>query len=81
MSTRAITTFLVMVAMVPIGVLLAVAIGDPLLGIVTTYDLGGMQGQATQIHTFLVKYMGIAFIGVALLWAIFRILREERQQV
>ena len=70
-----------MVAIVPIGLLLAVAISDPLVGVVTTYNLGGMEGQVNQIHIVLVKYMGIAFIGVLLLWAIFRILREERQQV
>lgn len=78
---RAVTTFLVMCAMVGIGVLIAVAVLDPLTVLVTSYDLNGMDTQVNDIHVVLVKYMGITSIGVAFLWAVFRILRTERQQL
>lgn len=81
MSVRAITTFVVMVALTSIGILLAVATLDPLQALVTSYDLAGMEGQVNDIHIVLVKYMGITAIATALLWAVFRILKTERQQI
>lgn len=81
MSIRAITTFLVIVASISIGVLFAVATLDPITAMVTGYDLGGMESQVNSIHVALVKYMGLVAVASALLWAVFRILREERQRV
>ena len=78
---KAITTFVVMVAMIGIGLLIAVATLDPLTTTVTAYDLGGMESQVNSIHVALVKYMVVAAIATALLWAVFRILRTERQQL
>jgi len=76
---RTIITLLVLVASVGVGLLLAVAVGDPLTATVTTYDLGGMESQVNSIHITLVKYMGIAGIAAAFLWALFNILEKERQ--
>lgn len=81
MSSRTITTFLVLVAAAGIGMLLAVSIGDPLTATVTGYDLAGMESQVNGIHVGLVKYMPIVAVASALLWAVFRLLRTERQQV
>lgn len=81
MSIKAITTFLVIIATISIGLLYAVATLDPIAAMVTSYNLGGMETQVGSIHEVLVKYMVPAAVGSALLWAVFRILREERQRV
>ncbi len=81
MSSSTITTFLVLVATAGIGMLLAVSIGDPLTATVTSYNLAGMESQVTDIHVGLVKYMPIVAIASALLWAVLRLLRTERQRV
>lgn len=78
---RAITTFLVMVAMLGVGLLIAVATLDPLAATVTGYDLNGMDTQVGEIHEVLVKYMVPAGMASMVLWAVFRILRTERQNV
>jgi len=78
---RAITTLIVMFAMLSIGLLLAVAVLDPLRALVLTYDLGGMNSQVNGIHVVLVKYMAPASMVTIITWAVLRILRDERQQV
>jgi len=78
---RTIITTLVLIATVGVGLLIAVAVTDPLTATVTTYDLGGMESQVNSIHVTLVKYMAIAGIASALIWAVFNILRTERQQL
>jgi len=72
---------LVMFAMLSVGLLIAVAVLDPLRALVLTYDLGGMNGQVNGIHTALVKYMAPASMVTIIIWAVLRILRDERQQV
>lgn len=81
MSVRAVITFLVIAATISIGLLYAVATMDPLTATVTSYDLAGMESQVNDIHIVLVKYMVLAAIGSAGLWAVLTILRRERQQV
>lgn len=81
MSVKAITTFLVIVATISIGLLYAVATLDPITGMVTSYNLNGMESQVNDIHVTLVKYMVLVAIASAFLWAVFRILASERQQV
>jgi uncharacterized BrkB/YihY/UPF0761 family membrane protein len=78
---KAITTFLTMVAMLAIGLLLAVAVLDPLQATVQSYDLNGMGSTVDSIHVTLVKYMVLVSIGTTLLWTVFRILFKERQRV
>lgn len=78
---RGITTALVMVGLFAITYLIAVAVMDPLSTTILAYDLGGMGGQVEGIHTALVKYMVPVFLGSVLLWAVFWILRKERQTV
>jgi hypothetical protein len=81
MSVRAVITFIVIAGTVSIGLLYAVATLDPLTATVTGYDLGGMESQVNGIHKMLVQYMVLVAIGSPLLWVVFRILRQERQQV
>lgn len=78
---KAITTALTMVAMLAIGLLISVAVLDPLQATVQTYDLGGMGSSVDNIHVTLVKYMVPVSIGSILTWTIFRILFRERQRV
>jgi len=81
MSLRAITTFVVMVAILALGFMISVAVFDPLLSMALGYDLGGMGGIVENIHSVPVKWMvpvGIATFG---LWAVFFILRRERQTI
>lgn len=78
--TRAVIAFIIMAAMISIGVLISVAVLDPLTATVTSYNLSGMDSQVNNIHIALVKYTGIASIAVIGLWAVLRILRTERQQ-
>jgi hypothetical protein len=77
---KTLTTMMVLVAAAGVGLLLAVAVGDPLLTTVTAYDLNGLGGQATDIHKTLVQYVPIAAVATAFIWAVFRILRTERQR-
>lgn len=76
---KGITTFVVLVAMLSIGLLLSVAIFDPLTQIALTYNLGGMSGQVEDIHVTAVKYIVPVALGTFLLWCVFYILRKERQ--
>jgi hypothetical protein len=80
MVVRTVTTIIVLTAVLAIGLLLAVGIGDPLLNTVTAYDLGGMDTQAIAIHATIVKWMPPAGFGGLLLWGVFRLLRTERQR-
>jgi hypothetical protein len=77
---RALTTMLILVAAVAIGLLLAVSVGDPLITLVTSYDLAGMNSEATKIHTTLVKWVPVVGIATAVVWAVLRLLRTERQR-
>lgn len=79
--SRTIATMLVLAALFSIGLLLSVATLDPLSAMVTSYDLGGMESQVLDIHEAAVKWLVPAGLGSLLLWAVFRLLRTERQQV
>lgn len=81
MSTRVVTTFLVMIAMLGIGLLIAVATLDPLQAVATSYDLNGMDSQVNQIHLASVKWIVPVALFSFLSWAVFTILRRERQQL
>lgn len=78
---RAITTFIVLLVVLAVGLLIGVAVLDPLRQLVLTYDLGGMSGQVKDIHVSVVKWMVPAGVFTAVVWAVFTILRRERQQV
>lgn len=78
---RTIITLLVLISTIGVGLLFAVAVTDPLTATVTGYDLGGMESQVNDIHVTLVKYMAVAAIASALIWAVFNILQKERQQL
>jgi len=78
-SIKGITTFLFLVAAFIAIWFVAVATLDPLLSVILDFNLGGMGNQVSEIHVAIVKYAVPVFIGAALLWAVFYILREERQ--
>lgn len=78
---RGITTAIVLVGLFAIAYLVAVAVLDPLSTIALGYDLGGMGGQVEGIHVAVVKYMVPVFLGSVLVWAVFWIMRSERQTV
>lgn len=80
-SLKGITTFLTFVALFAVAYFLAVAIGDPLFATVSGFDLGGFGSQVDGIHETLVKWIVPVGLGTFLLWAVFWILREERQTV
>jgi len=80
-SIKAVTTFLTLAALFSIAFFMAVAISDPLLPTVLSYDLGGMGSQVEAIHATIVKWMVVVFLGTITVWALLFILREERQTV
>lgn len=59
----------------------AIATVDPFYNTVSGYAMGGMESQAGNIHTAIVKYMPPVFIASTLIVTVLYILREERQTV
>lgn len=78
---RGLTTALVLFGLFGIAYLVVVAVLDPLSAIALGFDLGGMDSQVEGIHVAAVKYMVPVFLGSVTLWAVFWILRRERQTV
>jgi uncharacterized BrkB/YihY/UPF0761 family membrane protein len=78
---RGLTTALVLFALFGIAYLIVVAVLDPLSSTVLAYNLGGMGSQVENIHIAAVKYTVPVFLGSVVLWAVFWILRRERQTV
>jgi len=77
---RGIITMLVMAALFVISLLVGVPLLDGILPIATEMA-PGYAGQITAIHAAVVKWVVVVFLGTIMLWAIFWILRTERQQV
>lgn len=77
---RGIITMLVMAALFVIALLVGVPLLDGILPIATEMA-PGYTGQITRIHVAVVKWTVVVFLGTIMLWAIFWILRSERQQV
>lgn len=78
-NIRAISTFMVMVAIFLFMFFLAIAIMDPFTQTMLQFDAGGMSSQIEGIHVAIVKYMLPVGIFTFLGWAVFRIFAEERQ--
>lgn len=78
---KGITTFVVLVAMFSVGLLISVAVMDPLSQIILGYNLGGMGGQVSNIHVAAVKYIVPVGLGTFLLWCVLYILRRERNTI
>ncbi|MGK7297343.1 MAG: hypothetical protein ACNS61_16220 [Candidatus Wenzhouxiangella sp. M2_3B_020] len=77
---RGITTFIVLVGLFAIGLLIAVPTLDTLAPMATEMA-PGYSGQIGNIHEVLVKWMVPVFLFSMLTWAVFWILRQERQEV
>lgn len=77
---RGITTFIVAVSLFSIALLYAVATLDPLAALVV--DMApGYASQVNAIRDSMVKWSVPVFVFSMLAWAVFWILREERQEV
>lgn len=77
---RGIITMLVLGALFVIALLVGVPLLDGILPIAT--DMApGYTSQITGIHEAVVKWTVVVFLGTIMLWAVFWILRTERQQV
>lgn len=77
---KGITTFIVLIGLLAIGLL----VGIPVMDSIVPVAEGMAPGYASQIgsiHAVVVKWLVPLFFGVTLLWAVFWILRQERQQV
>jgi len=77
---RGITTFIVLIALLPIGLLIAVPVFDTLTPIATSMA-PGYTSTITNIQAVNVKWVVPIYIASILVWAVFWILRQERQQV
>lgn len=80
MSLRGISTALVLIFVLSIGLLLGVGIFDPLQTTVAGFNPDNM-GAINNIHEVMVKWLVPVGLGTILLWAVLWILREERQTV
>lgn len=77
---RGLTTLVVMATLFVIAYLIAVPVMDGLAPV--AIDIApGYSGQITGIQMALVKWIVPVFIGTIVLWSVFWILRQERQQV
>jgi len=78
---RGITTFIVMISLFSIGLIVGVPMLDGIVPVVQGMTPDKYTGTIGNIHAFSVKWSVPIFITTALLWAVFYILRTERQQV
>jgi len=77
---RGLTTLIVLGALFVVALLVAIPTMDALLPIVNEMA-PGYTSQTTGIHEVVVKWSVPIFLGTLILWAVFWILRTERQQV
>jgi len=77
---RGITTFIVLMGLLAIGLLVSIPTMD---GIAPLAEQMAPQfsGQISNIHAVTVKWLVPVFFGTIMLWAVFWVLRQERQQV
>lgn len=77
---RGIITMLVLAALFIMALIMGIPIMDQMLPLAT--DMApGYTSQLTGIHAAVVKWTVPVFLGTIILWAVFWILRTERQQV
>jgi len=78
---RGITTFIVMAGLFSIALVIAVPTLDGIVPIAV--DMAGPQyeSQIRNIHAAVVEYGVVVFLFTILVWAVFWILRRERQEV
>jgi uncharacterized BrkB/YihY/UPF0761 family membrane protein len=77
---RGITTFIVLVGLFSISLIIAVPTLDTIVPIVTDITPGS-DPTINKIHAVIVKWSVPVFLFTVLGWAVFWILREERQEV
>jgi len=81
MVTKIVTTAMVMIAIFVLGLFLTVTMFDPIISALETTGFGQFSGQVDNIHAVAVKWMVPIGIFSVLGWAVFRILRTERQTI
>lgn len=77
---KGITTVIVLVGLLVIGLLVGVPVMDTLAPMVENMT-PQFADQVGLIHAVTVKWLVPIFAGAVILWAVFWILRQERQQV
>jgi len=81
MATKIVTTAMVMVVIFVLGLFLTVSIYDPIVSALSNTGFGQFGGQVDSIHAVAVKWMVPIGVFSVLGWAVFRILRTERQTI
>jgi len=77
---KGITTFIVMVGMLGLALLVGIPVMDEIAPLAQNMAPQHAD-QVSNIHVTVVKWIIPVFIGTMLLWAVFWILRQERQTV
>lgn len=78
---RGITTFITLIGLFSITLVVAVPVMDGIIPTVLDVGVGSMESQVLSIRATVVKWSVVVFFGTVILWAVFWILRQERQQV
>lgn len=78
---RAITTLIVSAMLLVIALLISIPVMDQLIPLVTDMTAAKYDSTLSNIHVVLVKWVVPVFLGSATVYAIFWILRDERQTV
>lgn len=78
---RGVVTFVVLVGLFSLALVVAVPTMDMIVPVVTSMNTGGMDGTILNIRSAVVKWSVPVFLFTIGTWAVFWILRQERQQV
>lgn len=78
---RGITTLIVMASLFAMAMLIGVPVFDQLAPLATEMTPDKYNGTIGNIHETGVKWIVVVFIGTIITWAVFWILRQERQEV
>lgn len=78
---RGITTLIVMSGLLAMALLVAIPVFDAIAPIATAMTTSNYDSIIGNIHETGVKWVVVTAIGTFVLWTVFWILREERQEV
>ena len=78
---RGITTLIVMSGLLAMALLVAIPVFDAIAPIATSMTTDNYHSIIGNIHETGVKWVVVTAIGTFVLWTVFWILREERQEV
>jgi len=81
MAVKTVIAVLGLIAGLAVGLFIAVAVMDPLMGALGGVGFGQFGGEADAIHEVVVKWLVPIGAFSAIGWGLFSILRSERQTV